>query len=36
MGRGEVVSVLTYYPNDPSSNPARAYSFFCKMFEKRK
>ena len=28
---GPVVSVLTYYSNDPSSNPAEANSFFCKM-----
>ena len=33
MGRGggQVVSVLDFYSNDPSSNPAEAYSFFCKI-----
>ena len=35
MGRGGglVVSALAFYSDDPSSNPAEAYSFFCKMFE---
>ena len=31
-GGGQVVSVLAFYSNDPSSNPADAYSFsveFC-------
>ena len=29
MGRGgcQVVSVLTFYSDDPSSNPTEAYSF---------
>ena len=33
MGRGgsQVVSVLTFYSDDPSSNPPEAYSFFCKI-----
>ena len=31
-GGGEVVSVLAFYSNNPSSNPAEAYSFFCKIF----
>ena len=37
MGRGGdlVVSVLAFYSNKPSSNPAEAYSLLCKMlFEK--
>ena len=37
MGRGggQVVSVLAFNSNDPSSNPAEAYSFFCNIvFEK--
>ena len=29
-GGGQVVSVLAFYSNDPSSNPADASSFFCK------
>ena len=31
MGRGggQVVSVLAFYPDGPSSNPAHIYSFFC-------
>ena len=28
-GGGQVVSVLTSYSDNPSSNPAEAYSFFC-------
>ena len=30
MGRGggQVVSVLAFYSDDPSSNPAEVYSFF--------
>ena len=28
---GQVVSVLTLYFDDPSSNPAEVYSFFCKI-----
>ena len=33
MGRGggQVVSVLAFYSDDLSSNPADAYSFFCKI-----
>ena len=33
MGRGggQVVSVLAFYSDDPSSNPADVYSFFCKI-----
>ena len=27
-GGGQVVSVLTFHSDDPSSNPAEAYSFF--------
>ena len=30
-GGGQVVSVLAFYFNDPSSNPADAYSFVCKI-----
>ena len=30
-GGGQVVSVLAYYFSDPSSNPAKAKSFFCKI-----
>ena len=30
-GAAVVVSVLAFYSNDPSSNPADAYSFFCKI-----
>ena len=30
-GGGQVVSVLAFYSNDPSSNPADAYSFFCRI-----
>ena len=32
MGRGggQVVSMLAFYSNDPSSNSADAYSFLCK------
>ena len=34
MGRvgGLVVSVLVFYYNNPSLNPAEPYSLFCKMF----
>ena len=28
---GQMVSVLTFYSDDPSSNPADAYSFFCEI-----
>ena len=37
MGRGggQVVRVLAFHSDDPSSNPAEAYSFFFKIvFEK--
>ena len=30
-GGGHVVSVLAFYFNNPSSNPAEAYSFLCKI-----
>ena len=30
-GGDQVVSVLAFRPYDPSSNPAEAYSFFCKI-----
>ena len=34
-GGGQVVSVLAFYSDDPSSNPAEAYSFCVKfVFEK--
>ena len=34
-GGGQVVSLLAFYSNDPSSNPAKVYSFFCNIvFEK--
>ena len=34
-GGGQVVSMLAFYSNDPSSNPADAYSFSVKfVFEK--
>ena len=29
-GGGHVVSVLVFYSDDPSSNPAEAYSFYTK------
>ena len=29
---GQVVSVLAFYSDDPCSNPADAYSFFCQIF----
>ena len=28
---GQVVSLLAFYSNDPSSNPPDAYSFICKI-----
>ena len=28
---GQVVSVLALYSDDPSSNPAAAYIYFCKI-----
>ena len=39
MGRGDgqVVSVFAFYSDDPSSNPAEDFSFFCNIvFEKNK
>ena len=30
-GGGQVVTVLAFYSNDPSSNPAEAYSFSVKF-----
>ena len=30
-GGGQVVSVLAFYSNNPSSNLAEAYNFFCKI-----
>ena len=34
-GSGQVVSVLAFYSDDPSSNHAEAYGFFCNIvFEK--
>ena len=30
-GGGQVVSVLDFYSDDPSSNPADVHSFFCKI-----
>ena len=30
-----MVSVLTFYSDNPSSNSAEAFSFFCKMMLKR-
>ena len=34
-GCGQVVSVLTFYSNDLTSNPGEFYTvFFCKLFEK--
>ena len=30
-GGGQLVSVLAFYSDNPSSNPANAYSFFCKI-----
>ena len=37
LGRGDgyVVSVLTFYSDDPSSNPAEAYSLSVKLCLKR-
>ena len=35
-GSGQMVSVLAFNSDDPSSNPADVYRFFCKkiVFEK--
>ena len=30
-GGGEVVNLLAFYYNNPSPNPADAYSFICKI-----
>ena len=30
-GGGQVVSVLAFYSDDPSSDPAEACNFFCKI-----
>ena len=36
-GGGQVVSMLAFYSNDPSLNPADAYSFCCYIvFERMK
>ena len=32
-GGGLVVSVIALYSDNPSSNPAEIYVFFCKMLE---
>ena len=32
LDRGQVVSVLSFYPDDPSLNPAEVYSFFSKIY----
>ena len=29
-GGGHVISILAFYSDDPSLNPANAYSSFCK------
>ena len=34
-GGGQVVSVLAFYSNNPSSNPAEVYNFSVKLFLKR-
>jgi len=31
-GGGQVVSVLAFYSDDPSSNPAEVYNFSVKIF----
>ena len=34
---GQMVSVVAFYPGDPSSNPAGIYSFYSvKLFEKHR
>ena len=30
-GDDQVVSVLAFYSDDPSSNPAEAYGYICKI-----
>ena len=35
-GGGQLVSVLAFYSDNPSSNPSDTYSFFCKfVFQKK-
>ena len=34
-GGGQVVSVLAFYSDNPSSNPAEVYNFSVKLFLKR-
>ena len=34
-GGGQVVSVLAFYSDDPSSNPAEIYNFSVKLLLKR-
>ena len=34
MSGGQVVSLLAFYSDDPSPNPAEVYSFYSKLFEK--
>ena len=34
MSRGQVVTMITFYSNDPSSNLAEAKSFSVSIFEK--
>ena len=34
-GGGQVVSVLAFYSDDPSSNPAEVYNFSVKLLLKR-
>ena len=31
-GGGQVVSVLAFYSDNPSSNPSEGYSFICKFY----
>ena len=35
LGGGQVVSVLAFYSDDPSSNPAEVYNFSVKLLLKR-
>ena len=35
LGGGQVVSVLAFYSDDPSSNPAEVYNFSVKFLLKR-
>ena len=34
-GGGQVVSVLAYYSDNLSSNPAKVYNFFCVIVAER-